>query len=454
MSKAFPTFERRRIGKTARAFSVCALIFAALDSAAVLAQNPADTAKRATVVTARSMHPERVRVEIRAVDISRFPVADVIIDARDSSGAWFPGLKKNDLVLYQDGLPVRIDAIESVSSATTVPVDIVFVVDQTGSMRQEVNEVKTNILEFTQRLAMRGIDYRLGLITFSDRIERRRELTEDVNVFIGYIDNIYIGGGGDSPENALEGLAEATTLRFRQSAQKIFILVTDASYHQKDDKGDGRTDFSTETMIAFLKRHTVRLFAITPDTLKSYRTMTDATFGKQFNIVQDFSSILDDFSESIANLYTVRYKMSVDVPPERITLEIRNTDNEIVDSRSMPLLEVDKKFVIENILFEFNRATFDPSFTPELRNIFNILKAYPTIHIEIRGHTDFVGSDEYNIALSDARARAVKKYLTDRGVSPARITTRGMGKSHPIAPNDSEIGRRMNRRTEVIITRK
>jgi OmpA-OmpF porin, OOP family len=76
------------------------------------------------------------------------------------------------------------------------------------------------------------------------------------------------------------------------------------------------------------------------------------------------------------------------------------------------------------------------------------------MHIEIRGHTDFVGSDEYNVALSDARARAVKKYLVDHGVGALRITTRGMGKSHPIASNDNELGRRLNRRTEIIITQK
>ncbi|MDH7516642.1 MAG: OmpA family protein [Bacteroidota bacterium] len=437
-----------RAARTVATLSLCAL-----PCLPTFAQT-ADTAKRPLILTARSTHPERVRVEIRSVDISRFPTANVIIDARDTAGHWYPDLRKNDMVLYQDGQPVRIESIESISSTMTVPVDIVFVIDQTGSMRQEVNEVKTNILEFMQKLAVRGVDYQLGLVTFSDRVERRRELTEDVETFISYVDNITVGGGGDNPENALEGLAEATTLRFRHSAQKIFILITDAPYHQKSEQGDGRTDFTTESMIQFLRRHNIRLFAITPAHLEQYRRMTEETHGRQFDIMQDFSSILDEFSESITNLYAVRYTMRVDVPPEHITLEIRNTFDEVVDSKRVPLLEVDKKFVLENILFEFNRATLDKTYIPELQNIYNILKAYPTIHIEIRGHTDFVGSDEYNYALSDARARAVKKYLVDRGISPARITTRGMGKMHPVAPNDTEIGRRLNRRTEIIITQK
>ncbi|MBI5647572.1 MAG: OmpA family protein [Ignavibacteriae bacterium] len=420
----------------------------------LLAAGGADSLKKATIISARSTRPERVTVEIRSVDISRFPVADVIIDARDSVGNYFSGLKKTDLILYQDGMPVSIQDISTISASNSVPVDIVFVVDQTGSMRQEVNEVKNNIFEFTQRLSQRGVDYRLGLITFSDRIERRKELTEDVNVFITYIDNIAIGGGGDNPENALEGLSEGTTLRFRQSAQRIFILITDAPFHQKGDAGDGKTEYTTKSMVDFLKKKNIRLFSISPPRLTDYRQMTDATYGKQFDIVQDFSSILDEFSASITNLYAVKYTIKAEVPPEAITLEIRNMQDEVVVNQRVPILEVDKKFVLENILFEFNQATFDQTFVSELRNILNMLKSYQTMHVEIRGHTDFLGSDEYNIALSDARARAVKKYLVDRGINASRITTRGMGKSLPIAPNDTEIGRRLNRRTEVIITKK
>ena len=435
---------------------IAALAFGLLLTHAEILACPvqADSLKKATIISARSTRPERVSIEIRSVDISHYPTANVIVDARDSSGAYFPGLKKSDLVLYQDGLPVNISAIEAISANNSVPVDIVFVVDQTGSMRQEVNEVKTNIFEFTQRLSVRGVDYRLGLITFSDRIERRKELTEDVNTFISYIDNITIGGGGDNPENALEGLSEGTTLRFRRSAQRIFILITDAPYHQKDDRGDGKTEFTTKAMYEFLKRNNIRLFAITPPRFGGYTEMTHATFGKQFDIVQDFSSILDEFSASITNLYAVRYTIDAEVPPEAMTLEIRNTLDEVVVNQRIPVLEVDKKFVLENILFEFNQSSFDPSFVSELKNILNMLKTYQSIHVEVRGHTDFLGSDEYNIALSDARARAVKKYLVDRGINASRITTRGMGKSLPIAPNDTEIGRRLNRRTEVIITKK
>jgi outer membrane protein OmpA-like peptidoglycan-associated protein/Mg-chelatase subunit ChlD len=415
---------------------------------------PDDSVKKAMIISARSTVPEKINVSIRSVDISRFPNASVILDARDSSGVHYPSLKKTDLILYQDGRPVAITSLENISTQNSIPVDIVFVIDQTGSMRQEVNEVKTNIAEFTQRLSSRGIDYRLGLITFSDRVERRIELDEDVNKFISWIDGVTIGGGGDDNENALEGLAEGATLKFRKSAQKIFILITDAMYHQKGDHGDGKTDYTTQSMVDFLLRKNIRLFTIVPESITAYATLTDGSRGKRFNIVENFSSILDEFSRSITNLYAAHYRITAEVPPESIELEIRNYQNEVVVNEHVPVLEVDRKFILENILFDFNQATFDQTYVSELRNILLMLKSYPSIHIEIRGHTDFIGSDEYNIALSDARARAVKQFLVSRGIQAIRITTRGMGKSQPIASNDSELGRRLNRRTEIIITEK
>ncbi len=413
-----------------------------------------DSLRKPTIISARSKNPERVTISIRAVDISRYPEVNLILDARDSTGNNYPSLQKTDMVIFQDGAPVLIEGLDKISANNSVPVDIAFIIDQTGSMQQEVNEVKNNVIEFTNRLASRGVDYRLALISFSDRIERYKDFTEDVKTFISWIDEIKVGGGGDDNENALEGLFEATSFKFRQSAQRIFILITDAMFHQKGDRGDGKTEFNTKAMIDFLIRQNVKLFAITPPRIDEYFQMTEATRGKRFNIIENFSSILDEFSESLTNLYAVKYRLTDEVPPEKMNVEIRNTKDEPVIKEEITVLDVDKKFVLENILFDFNRATFDLAYTDDLNRILAMLKRYTTMHVEIRGHTDFIGSDEYNVALSDARARAVKKFLSDRGVAAERMTTRGMGKSQPVAPNDTELGRRLNRRTEIIITKK
>lgn len=181
-----------------------------------------------------------MNVSIRAVDISRYPEVSVILDARDSLNNHFPHLVRNDLIIYRDSRPMRVESLERISAENSLPVDIAFIIDQTGSMQQEVNEVKANIIEFTRRTASRGVDYRLALISFSDRIDRYKDFTEDVNTFIAWIDGVKVGGGGDDNENALEALYEATSFKFRLSAQRIFILITDAMFHQKGDRGTGK----------------------------------------------------------------------------------------------------------------------------------------------------------------------------------------------------------------------
>jgi outer membrane protein OmpA-like peptidoglycan-associated protein len=81
-----------------------------------------------------------------------------------------------------------------------------------------------------------------------------------------------------------------------------------------------------------------------------------------------------------------------------------------------------------------------------------MLRENPNMRIEIDGHTDFIGSEQYNNQLSVQRASAVVSFLINRGISPTRVETKGYGKSRPIASNDDEVdGRALNRRVEFLI---
>ena len=103
---------------------------------------------------------------------------------------------------------------------------------------------------------------------------------------------------------------------------------------------------------------------------------------------------------------------------------------------------------IEGIVFDFNKASIDPSSKPKLDEAIAVLKEYPDVKIKIVGHTDAVGTDEFNRTLSEERAAAVKQYLVDGGIDASRITTEGRGSSEPVASNDNEEGRAKNRRID------
>lgn len=413
-----------------------------------------DSTKKTSIVTARSINPNAYNVTLRAVDISRFPEISVILDATDKDDRFYPYLKKSDLIIFHDAKPRSVLSLEMISSRNNFPVDIVFVIDQTGSMRQSVNGVKMNVEDFTNKLTSKGVDYRLGLVTFTDRVERRRDFTNDVREFIKWIDMIRVGGGGDNNENALEGIYAASQLKFRKNAQRIIIVITDAMFHRLGDNGDGTTTFTTKTISDTLLKSGIRLFAVTPPDTMEYEKIVRATHGQRFKLIDDFSSILDVFTASLTSLYAVKYRLSETTPPEEAMIEIRNSQNEVIFNDKVELLGVDKKFIVENILFDFNKANLSQHVIPELNHILAMLKTYTNIEVEIQGHTDYIGSDEYNVALSQARALSVKQYLSGRGIEEHRITTRGMGKHFPIAPNDTEEGRQLNRRTEIVITKK
>lgn len=101
--------------------------------------------------------------------------------------------------------------------------------------------------------------------------------------------------------------------------------------------------------------------------------------------------------------------------------------------------------------FDVDSADIKPGFYSTMDKISAIVNKYGKTRLVIAGHTDDTGSDDYNLALSRRRANAVESYLLSDGVSPLRLSSVGYGESRPIAPNDTEAGRRLNRRVEITI---
>ena len=105
-----------------------------------------------------------------------------------------------------------------------------------------------------------------------------------------------------------------------------------------------------------------------------------------------------------------------------------------------------------DVLFDFNKYTLKPAARERLARVSGIVLAYPDLKLEIEGHTDSIGSDEYNQTLSEKRAAAVRDYLISSGVTSANVEARGLGKSDPVADNGSAAGRKVNRRVEMIVS--
>ena len=114
-----------------------------------------------------------------------------------------------------------------------------------------------------------------------------------------------------------------------------------------------------------------------------------------------------------------------------------------------------QRIVLRGINFDFDRANIKPEFEPVLDEAARILEENPNIRVTIEGHTDSIGSEAYNLRLSQRRANAVKRYLVSKGIADDRLETVGKGEAEPVAPNtlpdgrDNPEGRAMNRRAEL-----
>lgn len=118
-----------------------------------------------------------------------------------------------------------------------------------------------------------------------------------------------------------------------------------------------------------------------------------------------------------------------------------------------PPVELNKPIVLENVYYDFDKATLKPESFPSLDSLVSLLNFYPKMVIEVSAHTDNKGSDKYNMTLSEKRAQSVVNYLIEKGIEAARLQAKGYGETMPIAPNDvngkdNPEGRAKNRRTE------
>jgi outer membrane protein OmpA-like peptidoglycan-associated protein len=121
----------------------------------------------------------------------------------------------------------------------------------------------------------------------------------------------------------------------------------------------------------------------------------------------------------------------------------------IAEAEPAPAPPIAKRIVLRGVNFDFNSATLRPDATPVLDQAATILKENPGIDVRVEGHTDNVGSAQYNQALSLRRAEAVYRYLVNQGIDPERLRVEGFGLTRPVASNDTESGRAQNRRVEL-----
>lgn len=154
-------------------------------------------------------------------------------------------------------------------------------------------------------------------------------------------------------------------------------------------------------------------------------------------------------------LYAIRAEAAGYVSESR-TLDVRDLSaDKKIDAnfvlRAIEVVPIEKEAIVRlnTILFDFAKAELKPEAFPELERVVELMRARPAMVIEVGGHTDNIGSDEFNQNLSEQRANAVLKFIVSKGIDKGRVTAVGYGEKKPrVSNDDEESGRELNRRVE------
>lgn len=144
-----------------------------------------------------------------------------------------------------------------------------------------------------------------------------------------------------------------------------------------------------------------------------------------------------------------RARASAEADRQALREQLRQQLNTVLETR-----ESARGLIVNmsDVLFDFGKYTLRPAAREKLARVSGIILAHPGLKIEVEGHTDSVGSEEFNQKLSEQRASAVRDYLVGSGVSTDNVTARGFGKMQPVASNDTAEGRQRNRRVELVVS--
>jgi outer membrane protein OmpA-like peptidoglycan-associated protein len=134
---------------------------------------------------------------------------------------------------------------------------------------------------------------------------------------------------------------------------------------------------------------------------------------------------------------------------EEMRARLLNQLNQVLETRDTP-----RGLVVNmpDVLFDSGQFTLKPAARERLARISGIVLAYPELKLEVEGHTDSVGGDEFNQKLSEKRAMSVRDYLVNSGINMNNVVARGFGKTQPVADNSTAAGRQLNRRVEMIVS--
>ncbi len=278
-----------------------------------------DSLRRQIFIPAIPVSDTGLVCTIDTVMTSKYPDIGLIFEAQvAATGHKIGSLQSENIFLSENGARIKQFILGKDTTGGVTMADIVFVLDCSGSMGDDIAKVRSNINEFSDSLVARGVDFRLGVVTFSTTIDKVYDFTSDVELFKSWLASIQLWGG---VENSLGALYRATELSFRPMSKRTFVWITDEPYPVYP-----QIDLSVQDVVNRLLFCDVTVHSISLTSLQTQwcNPIIEPTGGNFYDIYGNFRDILLDISRMKgSSRYLLTYKSPGAIQGvNEITLEI------------------------------------------------------------------------------------------------------------------------------------
>lgn len=406
--------------------------------------------------------PSTLRIEPGRADLLSGRATRLHLHLVDSSGTYYYGgtlsTFRNMWCKVRDSVngevrDIKNFTIKEVTERDREPLAVALVMDHSGSM----GDARARIVQDAARAFIRrkATEDAIALVRYDHRIRLDAPLTTDPDVLTAAL-----------PVNGLEGLGGGTAI-LSGAAMGIQHLRTEGRGFQRravvvfTDGQENSSSITRDSLIALSMSSGIPICAVDfgNGIEEGYsQSLASATGGAYQHIYQsqEFAPMFEDVYKRLKNSYVVEYTpegyglhhVTVTFCYPKDTLTSTFVYDNTPDIGSISLI---------NVSFETNKALLTAESKTAIDHVVRLMKAFPTMTIELRGHTDNqnrTGDPEHNNKLSQKRAEAVRDAIVKGGITANRVSAKGFGDSVPVASNAEEEGRARNRRTEFIVITK
>lgn len=405
--------------------------------------------------------PTRPLLAIHRIDATKPNSIKVYMHFLDSGGTYYTGALNGkfkswwcDINDEFNGRKQQIKkyTLREITEDERMPHAIALVMDHSGSMGeeralavQEAADLFVSRKKAEDAIALIKYDNNVGveapLLTESNQLRMRLQKTG----LRGYGNLTAVLNG---IHNGLQQVATADP-----AVRKAVVVFTDGV--------DNSSTIAKDSIIALARRTNTAIcavdfgYGVQEGFLKELADATGGSYHRMYS-TNEFDDVFDDIYRRLHNYYVLEFA-PMEYGAHTLRLKLCLPSDTVVATAAYDNTPEIGAAALIDINFDSDKSVIKQNDVPSLDNVYALMKAHPTLHIELHGHTDNANrtSDpEYNLKLSQRRADAVKEYLVKKGIAAERIKAIGFGDTRPVADNATNEGKAANRRTEFVVVRR